>query len=226
MQLTAITGSASQMDLRSRSTVPAEGIESAAAGTPPKRGDQSDRVELSGSTSQATGRSPSGPEAANAEGQSAAQAQRRATTAQELSARDKRVLEELKAEDTAVREHERAHLAAAGQYVRGGANYQYEIGPDGNRYAVHGEVQIEASEVPNNPSGTIQKMQIVRRAALAPRDPSPQDQRVAAQASRAEMEARAELARERVARTQLQAGTAVNGPTGTPTESPLIDQFA
>jgi hypothetical protein len=134
-------------------------------------------------------------------------------------------LDDLKAKDAAVREHERAHLAAAAQYARGGAHYQYEVGPDGNRYAVRGEVQIDASQIRGNPGGNIQKMQAVKRAALAPRDPSAQDQRVAAQAARAEMEARAEQARERVTQTQPQAATSSNGPAGTPAESPLINQF-
>ncbi len=177
MQLTSITGPATQMNLRSRTTVPAEKPERPAKG------------------------------------------------AQELSPWEKRKLAELKATDAAVREHERAHLAAAAQYARGGAHYQYEVGPDGNRYAVHGEVQIDASQIPDNPGGNIQKMQAVKRAALAPRDPSAQDQRVAAQAVRAEMEARAAQARARVTQTQPQADTSSNGPAGTPVESPLINQF-
>ncbi len=192
MQLTSITGPVSRMDLRSRTTVPAEGPERPA------------RL---------------------AAGQSAPSAQRRATGAQELSPWEKRKLDELKATDAAVREHERAHSAAAAQYARGGAHYQYEFGSDGNRYAVHGEVQIDASEIPDNPGRNIQKMQAVKRAALAPRDPSAQDQRVAAQAARAEMEARAEQARERVTQTQPQAATSSNGPPGTPAESQLINQF-
>ncbi len=177
MQLTSITGPASQMDLRWRTTEPVEGPE------------------------------------------------RPATEKQELSPWEKRKLEKLKATDAAVRDHERAHSAAAAQYARGGAHYQYEVGPDGNRYAVHGEVQIEASQIPGNTGGNIQKMQTIKRAALAPRDPSAQDQRVAAQAARAEMQARTEQARERVAQTQPPAATSHNGPAGTPTGSPLINQF-
>ena len=32
----------------------------------------------------------------------------------------------------------RAHLSAAGAYAHGGASYEYELGPDGKRYAVGG----------------------------------------------------------------------------------------
>ena len=55
-----------------------------------------------------------------------------------------------------------------------------------------GEVSIDTSAVPNDPDATIQKMRQVRRAALAPAEPSPQDRRVASEASRTESQARAE----------------------------------
>ena len=58
---------------------------------------------------------------------------------------------------------------------------------------MEGEVHLDSSEVRGDPEVTIRKMQIIRRAALAPRDPSPQDYRVAAEASRKEAEARREL---------------------------------
>ena len=70
------------------------------------------------------------------------------------------------------------------------------MGPDGRRYAVGGEVAIDASRVPGDPQATIRKAQVIRRAALAPAAPSAQDQRVAAQATRMEQQARAELLRQ------------------------------
>lgn len=90
-----------------------------------------------------------------------------------------------------------AHLAAGGGLVRGGANYTYEIGPDGKQYAVGGEVKIDMSVNPDDPEGAIQKMQQVRRAALAPADPSPQDRSVAQQASNIEAQMRAKLTEEK-----------------------------
>lgn len=107
----------------------------------------------------------------------------------------KRQVDEYKRIEQLVRAHEQAHIAAGGGLVKGGATYSYQVGPDGKRYIVGGEVQIDASPVPDNPEATIAKMQKVRRAALAPSDPSPQDRAVAAQASKAEALARMELSK-------------------------------
>ena len=115
----------------------------------------------------------------------------------ELSDDAQKEVESLKKRDREVRQHELAHLIAGGQYVRGGPTYTYKIGPDGQRYAVGGEVQIDTGEIPDDPEATLKKMQVVERAALAPKDPSGQDYRVAAQARRQEMKARAELAQQK-----------------------------
>ncbi|MEO1716044.1 MAG: putative metalloprotease CJM1_0395 family protein [Planctomycetota bacterium] len=112
-----------------------------------------------------------------------------------LSEADQRKVEKLKARDQEVRTHEQAHVAAAGALYRGGPNYSYRTGPDGNRYAVGGSVQIDTSEA-STPEETITKAQQIRRAALAPQEPSSTDQAVAAKASRMEAQARAELAAE------------------------------
>lgn len=102
----------------------------------------------------------------------------------------------LKNREGEVRRHEQAHISAGGPYVQGGARYTYQRGPDGRSYISGGEVSIDVSPVTDDPSATIEKMQVVRRAATAPSDPSPQDRAVAAQATRIESQARAELARE------------------------------
>ena len=113
----------------------------------------------------------------------------------ELSEEEKSVLEELKKTDRDVKAHESAHLAAAAGIAVSGASFQYKKGPDGQLYAVGGEVSIDTSEE-DTPQATINKAQRIRSAALAPADPSPQDHKVAAQASRMEASARAELAAE------------------------------
>jgi hypothetical protein len=118
-----------------------------------------------------------------------------ATAARELTDEEQAQIRELKQRDQEVRQHEAAHLAAAGSYARGGASYEYETGPDGKRYAVGGEVQIDTSPVPGDPDATIRKMQTVRQAALAPHNPSAQDRRVAAQAQATINKARGEKAR-------------------------------
>lgn len=109
-----------------------------------------------------------------------------------LSDKEKALLEELKKIDKDVQAHEAAHQAAAGQYFRG-KSFTYRVGPDGQRYAIAGDVQVDTSSIPGNPKATIAKMDRIRRAALAPGDPSPQDAKVAAEAARAAMQAEAEL---------------------------------
>lgn len=101
---------------------------------------------------------------------------------------------ELKKRDAEVRTHEQAHAAVGGQYA-GSPSYEYQRGPNGKSYAVGGEVRIDVSVVPGDPQATIQKMQVVRRAALAPAAPSSADRAIAAEASIKAAEARAELAR-------------------------------
>lgn len=111
-------------------------------------------------------------------------------------ATEERELEELQARDREVRAHEQAHMAAAGRYATHGAAFDYTRGPDGRQYATGGEVSISTSEVAGDPEATLRKMEQVRRAALAPTEPSAQDLRVAADASAAATRARQEIARE------------------------------
>lgn len=114
---------------------------------------------------------------------------------QELSEDEKKSVDELKKRDQEVRTHEQQHIAAGGPYVKGGASYSYQSGPDGKRYAVGGEVNIDTSPVSGDPDATISKMQTVRAAALAPAEPSGQDRSVASQASSAINAAHAEKAK-------------------------------
>lgn len=109
------------------------------------------------------------------------------------TSREYRELQDLAQRDRAVRQHEQAHVAAGGQYVRGGAALEFETGPDGKRYAVGGEVQIDVSAVAGDPEATLRKMAVVQRAATAPADPSAQDRAVASQAAARAVEARREM---------------------------------
>lgn len=111
----------------------------------------------------------------------------------QLSESEQRTVEKLKAIDRQVRAHEQAHLSAAGAHARGGPSFQYQKGPDNARYAVGGEVGIDVSPVSGDPEATIRKAQVVRAAALAPSNPSPQDHQVAAAATKMEAEAQQEL---------------------------------
>ncbi len=111
----------------------------------------------------------------------------------ELTAEEQRQIRQLEAADRSVRAHEQAHLAVGGDLVRGGASFTYATGPDNKRYAVAGEVSIDASPG-RTPEDTIPKAQHIRATALAPADPSPQDRSVAARASQMEGDARREVA--------------------------------
>ena len=110
----------------------------------------------------------------------------------ELSAEQQRQVQELREIDRKVRAHEQAHIAAGGDLVRGGATYTYQLGPDDKRYAVGGEVSIDASPG-KTPEETIPKAQHIRETALAPAEPSAQDRSVASAASRMEADAQLEL---------------------------------
>lgn len=104
------------------------------------------------------------------------------------------VITQLKLRDREVKIHEQAHLAAAGGYATSSASFVYQVGPDGKRYAIGGEVGIDISPVAGDPQATIQKAMVVRSAALAPAEPSSQDIKVASQAVQMMAQARAELA--------------------------------
>ena len=111
---------------------------------------------------------------------------------QKLDEKTQQEVNELKSTDAKVRAHEAAHLAAGSGLVSGGVSYGYKTGPDGKQYAVSGEVGIDTSLVANDPEATIQKMERVKRAALAPSDPSSQDRAVASQAESIKMSAQKE----------------------------------
>ncbi len=108
----------------------------------------------------------------------------------QLNQEEREEVRQLQQREQKVKSHEQAHIAAGGQYVKGGANFEYKRGPDGELYAVGGEVSLDASKVPGDPEATIRKAQTIRKAALAPADPSSQDRQVAAKARQMEMEAR------------------------------------
>ncbi len=106
---------------------------------------------------------------------------------------EQKQIDELKSRDREVKTHEQAHIAAGGSYVLGGASYDYQTGPDGKQYAVGGSVNIDTAPVEGDPEATIAKAQVVIKAALAPAEPSGQDQKVASAARQMMSEARKEL---------------------------------
>lgn len=111
---------------------------------------------------------------------------------QNKDVQQERVINELQRRDKEVRSHELAHAAVGGSFT-GAPNYSFKTGPDGQRYAVGGEVSVDLSIVAGNPSATIAKMQKVHAAALAPANPSAQDTQVAANAIQIILQAQSEL---------------------------------
>ena len=125
------------------------------------------------------------PAADAASGDTAVSPQQQAQQQQQIAA--------LASRDREVRSHEQAHTAVGGSYA-GAPTYSFKRGPDGQAYAVGGEVSIDVGPIPNDPAATLRKMEVVQQAALAPAEPSAQDLRVAAQAQVLAAQARSELA--------------------------------
>ncbi len=136
---------------------------------------------------------------------------------QNLSEEEQKKVEDLKQRDREVRAHEQAHKAAGGG-LTGSPTYKTERGPDGRSYAVSGEVKIDTSPVPNSPEATIRKLEQVKRAALAPSNPSGQDRQVAAEAEARIQEARQEK-REKEAEELKKANEKSGDQAGDPATS-------
>ena len=134
---------------------------------------------------------------------------------QELSSEEQARVTELVQRDAEVRAHEQAHKSAAGGHS-GAISLSYETGPDGKRYAVAGEVPVDISPVKGDPSATIQKMQTIQRAALAPADPSSADRRVASRARQYANQARMDL---QIEQREAQSHPGFNKGTNTSKES-------
>lgn len=143
------------------------------------------------------------------------QAKPAAAGQQALTEEQQREVTTLQKRDREVRTHEMAHVAAGGDLVTGGPNYEYQAGPDGKRYAVSGEVQIDTSPA-DTPEKTLDKAQRIRAAALAPAEPSTQDRQVAAMANQLIMQAQREIAMrapgDDTTTNDAQAGTSPDDP--------------
>lgn len=108
---------------------------------------------------------------------------------------ERKIIADLERRDRVVRAHEFAHIAVAGRFAAGGATFTLERGPDGRFFAVGGHVNLDVSEE-STPDKTVEKMRVIRKAALAPVNPSSQDRSVAAEAASKEVEARRDMANE------------------------------
>jgi len=144
----------------------------------------------------------------------------RSTRPESMTADQAASLQKLKQRDREVKAHELAHKSVAGLYARGAARFTYERGPDGQRYAVGGEVSIDISREAD-PRQTLQKALIVKQAALAPADPSAQDRQIAMQATQMAAEAQHEIAQLRAEARTGDASTD-SGQTPRPRENDAV----
>ncbi|WP_434937988.1 putative metalloprotease CJM1_0395 family protein [Shewanella sp. HL-SH8] len=112
---------------------------------------------------------------------------------QKVAQAEQQIISELSKRDIEVKTHEQAHKAVGGMFAQS-PSFSYEKGPDGKRYAVDGEVQIDVGAVSGDPQATFNKMQKVYAAAMAPNQPSSADIRVAAEAVQKMNQAKAEMA--------------------------------
>ena len=114
----------------------------------------------------------------------------------QLTEEEQKEVEKLKKRDREVRQHEQAHIRAAGNLALGGPQYSYTTGPDGRRYVTDGSVSIDTSKEAE-PKENIRKGDRIVKAALAPAEPSPQDLEVAAKGRQMKLEALSELRTQR-----------------------------
>lgn len=115
-----------------------------------------------------------------------------ASSEEEIVKQEQEISRELAERDREVRAHEQTHASIGGQYASA-PSYTYERGPDGRMYAVSGEVKIDTSPIPNDPQATLEKAEIIQRAALSVAEPSSADRAAAADARAMAVEARAEM---------------------------------
>ncbi|PLX18383.1 MAG: catalase [Candidatus Muiribacterium halophilum] len=120
---------------------------------------------------------------------------------EDLTDEEKKTIQELKKTDREVRQHEQAHKSAAGSISVKSPSFTYKTGPDGKKYAVGGEVSIDVSEG-KTPEETIKKAQQIKKAALAPANPSSQDKKIASQAQAMESRAKREQSKKNTYSTE------------------------
>jgi hypothetical protein len=111
-----------------------------------------------------------------------------------LTAREEALVLELRRDDQEVRAHELAHYYT-GRPHTSEPQFWLVVGPDGKRYAVAGHVQFDLAPIRGDAEATMRKYEQLRRAALAPRVPSPFDYKVAGELDRAMTRLKAQAAR-------------------------------
>lgn len=94
-----------------------------------------------------------------------------------LTPRENAMLRELERIDREVRDHEMAHYFTGRPYAAF-PEYWFVTGPLGRQFAVSGMTRMDTSPIGGDEAATIRKLEHLKRAALAPREPSDEDRRV------------------------------------------------
>ncbi len=94
-------------------------------------------------------------------------------------------IEKIRKNSRNVKRRELVYRAVVGNHVRGAVSFQYEIGPDGMKYAVAGHTAIDTRPIINNPEASIRKAQAIKRTKI--------DRSVAVEVEKMEREARLAL---------------------------------
>ncbi|MCL2025715.1 MAG: hypothetical protein FWG92_02790 [Leptospirales bacterium] len=85
-----------------------------------------------------------------------------------------RIIDELKIRDKEVKAHEMSHGTDPNLIKIGSPQFDYTIGPDGKAYATGGKVILSTGR-PSSSEDALAKAESLKRAAMSPGDPSPQD---------------------------------------------------
>jgi len=105
---------------------------------------------------------------------------------------EQKAVEELKRRDKEVRMHEAAHSSNPDLVKIGAAQFDYTIGPDGKAYATGGRVTL-ATGNPRTPEEALSKAEALKKAAMAPGEPSSKDFQALNSAVAMEFEARNQI---------------------------------
>lgn len=85
-----------------------------------------------------------------------------------------RIIEQLKSRDKEVRSHEASHSISPELVKIGSAQFDYTIGPDGKAYATGGRVTLSTGSA-MTPEEALSKAEALKKASMAPGEPSTKD---------------------------------------------------
>jgi hypothetical protein len=103
-----------------------------------------------------------------------------------------KAVEQLKSRDKEVRAHEAAHSTNPELIKIGSSQFDYTIGPDGKAYATGGKVTLSTGNS-RTPEEALSKAEALKKAAMAPGEPSSQDFQTLNAAVAMEFEARNQI---------------------------------